>query len=258
MAIPALSVATRRLARREHDMSNNKDRRTTHREPFVRLLPTGTAREARLRMYLLAVYNYLVGGFALTGLVVYIVHDSGLDRAMAASVLFWPIVLLPLAFAIVVTAALDRLGEDTAQALFWLHAVLVGLSLGSLFPVLVGWSIAPACFAVAIAIGTLSLYGHLTEADPSTLEPLALAVLLGMVDAALVGWSSEGGVLLFMIAAAGVLFLVGMTGRRMSRVKHIHRQFGLHESPSKGSIHAALKLYLDAVSLVVFRTSAKG
>jgi FtsH-binding integral membrane protein len=236
-------------------MRNNKDRRTTHREPVARLLPFGTAREARLRMYQLAVYNHLLGGFALTGLVAYITQDSALAQAIAGSVLFWPIVLLPIAFAILLAAALDRLGEEMAQALFWAYAVLVGLSLGSLFPALVGFSIAPACFAVAISIGALSLYGHLTEADPSTLGPLLIAVLFGLLDAALVGWSSEGGVLLFVISAAAVVFLVAITARRMSRIK-LHRQFSLHESPSKGSIHAALKLYLDALSLAVFRTTA--
>jgi uncharacterized protein len=237
-------------------MQNDYDRRTTHRHKLAPLLPTGAARERRLRLYLLAVCNHLVGGLALTGLVAYIAHDSGLDQALARTLLFWPIVLLPVAFAILAAAALENLGEETAQALFWAYAILIGLSLGSVLPVLAGVPIAPAFLAMAISIGTLSLYGHLTEDPPLTPAALLIAVLAGVVDAALVGWSSECSALLFIISVAGVLLLVGLTACRMNRIRHLDRQFYPHDDPSKGSIKAAFGLYLDALSLVLFRTTA--
>ena len=93
-------------------MQNDYDRRTTHRHKLAPLLPTGAARERRLRLYLLAVCNHLVGGLALTGLVAYIAHDSGLDQALARlahshatppstppnAPLIWGLALIPAAF----------------------------------------------------------------------------------------------------------------------------------------------------------------
>src|SRR5690242_6221230 len=140
-------------------MQNDHDRRTTQRHKLDPLLPTGAAGERRLRLDLLAVCNHFVGGLALSGLVAYIAHDSGFDQVLARSLLFWPVVLLPVAFTLLVAAALERLGDETAQALFWLYAVLIGLALGSAFPVLAGLPIAPAFLAAAIAVGTLSLCG---------------------------------------------------------------------------------------------------
>jgi uncharacterized protein len=236
-------------------MQNDHDRRTTHRHKLAPLLPTGAAGERRLRLYLLAVCNHLVGGLALSGLVAYIAHDSGFDQVLARSLLFWPVVLLPVAFTLLVAAALERLGDETAQALFWLYAVLIGLALGSAFPVLAGLPIAPAFLAAAIAVGTLSLCGHLSEGPPLTLAALLIAVLAGVLDAALVGWSGEGSALLFVISVAGVLLVVGLTACRLHRITRLDREFHPHDDPSKGSIKAAFGLYLDVLSLV-FRTPA--
>ena len=97
-------------------------------------------------------------GLALTGLVAYIAHDSGLDQALARTLLFWPIVLLPVAFAILVASALENLGDETAQALFWAYAVLIGLSLGSVLPVLAGVPIAPAFLAMMRPAAAMSFW----------------------------------------------------------------------------------------------------
>jgi hypothetical protein len=49
---------------------------------------------------------------------------------------------------------------------------------------------------------------------------------------------------------------VGLTVRRMNRIRQLDRQFYPHDDPSKGSIKAAFGLYLDVLSLVLFRTTA--
>ncbi len=236
-------------------MSNDNDRRTrtTPKDAFARTLTSNVASHLRMRAFLMAVYNYLVGGLALTGLVAFITHDSSLDQAIAGSLLFWPIILLPFAFAITVAAAFDAFGEEIAHAIFWSGSIVIGLSLGTAFPALAGLSIAPVLFVLAMAFAGISLYGHLTEADLSTADAMLMMILAGTFAALLATWVVDHPVPIFMASAAGVIAIAGSTALAMRRIKQMHLAHGPHEPPGKDSIRAALSLYVDLISLLIPR-----
>jgi FtsH-binding integral membrane protein len=232
---------------------NNNNRRTTPKDPFARTLTNDVASHLRMRAFLMAVYNYLIGALALAGLVAFITHDSSLDQAIAGSLLFWPVVLLPFAFAITAAAAFDAFGEEIAHAMFWSGSIVVGLSLGTAFPVLVGLSIAPVLFVLAMAFAGISLYGHLTEADPSTADAMLMMILAGTFAALLATWVVDDPVPIFMISAIGVLAIAASTALGMRRIKEIHLRHGPHEDAGKDSIRAALSLYIDLINLLIPR-----
>jgi uncharacterized protein len=241
--------------RQEQNMNNNNnnDRRTTPKDVFARALTSSVARHMRMRAFLVAVYNYLVAGLALAGLVAFITHDSSLDEAIAGSLLFWPIVLLPIAFAITVAAAFDAFGEELAHAIFWSGSIMVGLSLGAAFPMLAGLSIAPVLFVLAMSFGGISLYGHLTESDPSTTDAMLMMILTGTFAALVATWVVDHPVPIFIASAVGVIAIAGSTALGMRRIKQMHLEHGPHEDPSKDSIRAALSLYVDLINLFIPR-----
>jgi len=232
---------------------NNNDRRTTPKDPFARTLTSNVASHLRMRAFLMAVYNYLIGGLALAGLVAFITHDSSLDQAIAGSLLFWPVLLLPFAFAIIVAAAFDAFGEEIAHAIFWSGSIMVGLSLGTALPVLAGFSIAPVLFVLAMAFAGISLYGHLTEADPSTVDALLMMILAGIFAALLARWVVDDPIPIFITSAIGVFTIAASTALGMGRIKEIHLQHGPREDAGKDSIRAALSLYIDFINLPIPR-----
>jgi len=233
--------------------NNNNNRRTRPKDGLARTLTSSIASHMRMRAFLLTVYNYLIGGLALAGLVAFVTHDSSLDQAIAGSLLFWPIVLSPFAFAIVVAAAFDAFGEELAQAIFWSGSIFVGLSLGTAFPVLAGFSIAPVLFVLAMSFGGISLYGHLTESDPSTTDAMLMMILTGTFAALLATWVVDHPVPIFIAAVAGLIAIAGSTALGMRRIKKMHLEHGPHEDPSKDSIRAALSLYVDLINLLIPR-----
>jgi uncharacterized protein len=234
-------------------MNNNNDRRTTSKDVFARAPTSRVADHMRMRAFLMAVYNYLVGGLALAGLVAFIIHDSSLDQAIAGSILFWPIALLPFAFAIIVAAGFDAFGEEVAHAIFWSGSIMVGLSLGTTFPVLTGLSIAPMLFVLAMSFGGISLYGHLTETDPSKTDAILMMILTGMFAALLATWVVDHPAPIFIASAIAVFAFAGSTAVGMRRIKQMHLEHGPHEDPGKDSIRAALSLYVDFISLLMPR-----
>ena len=122
----------------------------------------GAAYDAGLRRYMLSVYNYMSSAVLLTGLVAMFFAWGG-DNSPAAQVflhggiLKYVIMLAPLGFILAMNFGLARMSDGTLQAVFWGFAVVMGLSLSSVFLRYTGTSIAQAFFASAAAFAGLSL-----------------------------------------------------------------------------------------------------
>jgi FtsH-binding integral membrane protein len=92
------------------------------------------------------VYNYMAGGLAVTGMVAYLAAASGTYQAIAATPLIWLVILAPLGFVLALSLGIHRMSAGTAQLMFWLYAAVMGLSLGGVFVVFTGTSIARVFF----------------------------------------------------------------------------------------------------------------
>src|SRR5688572_24617077 len=95
----------------------------------------GVAFDAGLRSYMLSVYNYMASGVLLTGIVALLFAQSGAAESIlfGPGILKWVIMLSPLAFVMVLSFGIQRLSTGAAQALFWLFATVMGLSMASIF-----------------------------------------------------------------------------------------------------------------------------
>ena len=128
-----------------------------------------------LRAHMLRVYNYMVTGLALTGVVAYFVASTpallGLFYAitpqgyLSTKPLGWIAMLSPLAFVLALSFGISRMKASTGQLLFWLFAGVMGLSLSNIFIVYTGESIARVFFITAATFAAMSLYGYTTKRD---------------------------------------------------------------------------------------------
>src|SRR5262245_49899151 len=96
-----------------------------------------------LREYMLRVYNYMARGLLLTGIVAYVVADPsygltnlffqvGPRGAVAPTLLGIVAMLSPLAFVLVLSFGINRLSFGTAQAVYWVYAAVMGVSLSTI------------------------------------------------------------------------------------------------------------------------------
>ena len=86
-----------------------------------------------LRDYMLRIYNYMASGLALTGIVAYVFAQSGMYASAAQTPVIWLIMLAPLGLVMWLSYGIDRMSASTAQALFWVFAAVMGLSMASIF-----------------------------------------------------------------------------------------------------------------------------
>src|SRR4029453_12783903 len=147
-------------------MQNQYDPRTTGVNAATVGVPRA-ARDAGLRSYMLSVYNYMASAVLLTGIVAMLFAGSGYAATVMQTPLKWLIVLSPLAIVFAMSFGVNRMKTSTLQALFWTFAVLMGLSMSTIFLVFTGTSIAQTFFAVTASFLGLSLYGYTTKKDLS-------------------------------------------------------------------------------------------
>jgi len=146
----------------------------------------GAQIDAGLRAHMQRVYGYMAGGLALTGIVAYAAAASGFYQAIAATPLIWVVMLAPLGFILVLSFGIQRMSAGMAMVLFWIYAAVMGLSLGGIFLVYTGTSIARVFFITAATYGAMSLYGYTTRSDLSGFGSFLLMGLIGIVIASIV------------------------------------------------------------------------
>jgi FtsH-binding integral membrane protein len=202
-----------------------------------------------LRAHMQRVYGYMAGGLALTGVVAYAAAASGLYQSIAGTPLVWIVVLAPLGFVLALSFGIQRMSAATATLLFWVYAAIMGLSLGSIFLVFTGESIARVFFITAATYGAMSLYGYTTRSDLSRFGSFLMMGLVGIVIASLVNIFVGSSALQFAISVIGVIVFVGLTAYDTQRIKEMYLESDTVEVAGKKAVLGALALYLDFINL---------
>ncbi len=202
-----------------------------------------------LRDYMLRIYNYMASGLALTGIVAYVFAQSGLYIAIARTPLIWLVMLAPLGLVMWLSYGINRMQASTAQALFWVYAALMGVSLASVFLVFTGESVARVFFITAGTFGAMSLYGYTTQRDLSQWGSFLFMGLIGIIIASLVNIFLASSALQFAISVIGVIVFVGLTAYDTQQIKEMYFEGADSETSGKQAIMGALRLYLDFINL---------
>jgi hypothetical protein len=209
----------------------------------------GARIDAGLRAHMQRVYGYMAGGLALTGIVAYTAAAFGFYQSIAGTPLLWIVMLAPLGFVLALSFGIERMSAGTATLLFWIYAAVMGLSLGGIFLVYTGASIARVFFITAATFGAMSLYGYTTRTDLSAFGSFLMMGLIGIVIASLVNIFLESSALQFAISIIGVIVFVGLTAYDTQRIKAIYLESDTAETAGRKAVLGALSLYLDFINL---------
>ncbi|MGF1475129.1 MAG: Bax inhibitor-1/YccA family protein [Geminicoccaceae bacterium] len=203
-----------------------------------------------LRQYMLSVYNYMGLGLAVTGIVaMFVAATPALYVPIFTTPLKWVVMLAPLGFVFFLGFRIQQMSAGAAQATFWAFAVVMGLSMASIFLVFTGASIARVFFITAATFGALSLYGYTTKRDLSGWGTFLFMGLIGLVIAMVVNIFLASPMLQFVISGVGVLVFAGLTAYDTQSIKEMYYEGDGAAVMTKKSIMGALRLYLDFINL---------
>lgn len=214
--------------------------------------------DAGLRSYMLSVYNYMGSGVLLTGIVALLAFQSGFTASLIGSPLMWVVALAPLAFVLVLSFGINKLSTPAAQALFWVYAAVMGLSMSTIFIAFTGTSIATTFFATAAAFIGLSLYGYTTKKDLSGFGTFLIMGVVGILVAMLINLFLQSSALSLAISVIGVLLFAGLTAYDTQKIKSMYFYVRGTDFVGKSVVMGALTLYLDFVNMFTFLLNLMG
>lgn len=222
-----------------------------------------------LRAYMIAVYNYMAIGVALTGVAAWLAFQLAGGDAVRVTpqgivgltdfgrLLFsmpGMIVMLIATFGLVlfISFRIDRLAPTTALALFLVYASLLGVMLSSIFIQYTGTSITRVFFISAASFGALSLYGYTTKRDLSPIGAFLVMGLVGLIIAMIVNMFWQNTMMGFIISIVGVLIFAGLTAWDTQKIKEMYDVNDDGTITARKAIMGALTLYLDFINLFLF------
>ncbi|KAB1074897.1 Bax inhibitor-1/YccA family protein [Methylobacterium planeticum] len=225
-----------------------------------------------LRAFMLGVYNNMVVGLGISGLVA-----LGLNMAATAqtetgrlaltpfgqmlynSPIKWVLMLAPLAFIFVFSMRMDRMSAASARLTFFAFAAVMGASMSTLLLVFTGASVVRVFFITAATFGGLSLYGYTTKRSLSGMGSFLIMGLIGLIIASLVNIFLQSSGLQWAISFLGVGIFAGLTAYDTQKLKEMYLYGGGDgEVAAKMSVNGALTLYLDFINMFQFMLSLMG
>jgi FtsH-binding integral membrane protein len=160
--------------------------------------------------------------------------------------------LAPLGIVLWMSFGINRISTGTAQVMFWAFAIIMGMSLSTIFLVYTNASIALTFFATAAAFASLSLYGYTTKRDLSAFGTFLIMGVVGLIVASVVNMFWMNDTFSLVIAALGVLIFAGLTAYDTQKIKSMYFAVAGTDFAGKAVIMGALTLYLDFINMFLF------
>jgi FtsH-binding integral membrane protein len=147
---------------------------------------------------------------------------------------------------------LNKMSKGTLQILFWSFAIVMGLSMSTIFLRFTGESIAATFFATAGAFAGLSLYGYTTKKNLQGFGTFLVMGVIGLLIAMVINIFLQSNTMAMAISFIGVLIFAGLTAYDTQRLKMEYQYLRGTEFAGKAIIMGALSLYLDFINMFMF------
>ncbi len=96
-------------------------------------------------------------------------------------IFFWGLIIAEFACVIGISGAINKISTAMAVLLFFVYAIINGVTLASIFWVFKISTIAQTFFITAGVFGAMSAYGYLTRADLSKFGAFLFMALIGLI-----------------------------------------------------------------------------
>jgi hypothetical protein len=216
---------------------------------FGRAVDTAAFDEG-LRKHMLRVYNYMMIGLAVTGIIAFFVASTpALYVPIFTTPLKWVVMLAPLAFIMVLSWRFDQMSVSSLQTTFFVFCAVMGVSMASIFLVFTGASVARVFFITSAMFAATSLWGYTTKKDISGWGSFLIMGVIGLIVASLVNIFFASAAVNFAVSAIGVLIFAGLTAYDTQNIKESYAEHFGHDTNTKMAVMGALSLYLNFINL---------
>jgi hypothetical protein len=201
--------------------------------------------------YLSGIFAWMFAGLSASGLVGYLIANSGdsIKVLFLNPVSFFVLIIAQFGLVIFLSARITKLSANAARALFMAYAISVGVTLSTIFLVYTSSSIMRVFFITGSMFLVMAIVGFLTKVDLSKFGALLIMGLVGIIIASVVNIFLGSDSLQMIVSYLGVGIFLGLTAYDVQKIKKLYAEFG---SAGNLAILGALSLYLDFLNLFLF------
>ena len=156
-----------------------------------------------------------------------------------------------LALVFILSMAINKLSSPVATLLFYLYAVLNGVTLTPIFLVYTMSSIALTFFVTAGVFLAMSIYGYTTKSDLTKFGTFMVMALIGLIVCTIINIFWANSVMDWIISFAGVAIFIGLTAWDTQKIKQMAQETD-ETNAGKLATLGALSLYLDFINLFLY------
>ena len=154
---------------------------------------------------------------------------------------------------LMLSARLYKISITTARELFFLYAILNGLTMSSLLVIYNLGSLIMVFGLTSLYFGVMAAYAWLTKADLSYIRPVLtgglVILLVWLLLSSLLGIGADSR----LMSILGVMLFVGFTAYDTQKIRRNYEYFyNDPEMLEKASVICALQLYLDYINLFLY------
>jgi FtsH-binding integral membrane protein len=200
------------------------------------------------------VFTWMFVALAITGLTAYTVStNSAWMETIYYTNLKWLVMLAPLGLVFLIGGKLDRFNAMTVTILFFVFAVLMGVSMSYIFMIYTAASITSTFFICSATFGAMAAIGYFTKRDLTKMGSFLYMALIGLIITSIVNWFIGSSMIYWISSVIGILIFTGLTIYDTKRLKELALVYANDEEMmQKGAIHGALSLYLNFINLFIY------
>ena len=210
------------------------------------------------RTFVANVFAYMFAALAISGVVAWAVGQN-VDTFMnifysngKISPMGWIIMFAPLAVSLVMQMAYHKLSLFVLIGLFLAYAVLIGLSLSSIFIVFKLGSIIGIFFVTAGVYAAMAILGYTTKMDLSKFGSILYMLFIGIFLASIFNIFMQSSGLDKIISYISVIVFTGLTAVKLQEIRYMSQNVEYGSEPaSKLAVIAGLQLYILFINLFI-------
>lgn len=215
-----------------------------------------------------SVYSYMGGALAVSGIIAYWLGTSNLipwgngqmipeffvkyffSATGGYTITFYVVMFAPVVLGLGIQMAYRRLSLGLLMFLFLAYAVLMGVSMSSIFLMYTGATIATTFFISAGAFVGMAILGYTTKTDLTKMGSLLYMGFIGIFIASIVNIWIGSEFMGWLISLIGVVVFTGLTAYYMQQLKGVSKNQELSGlDRSKLSLVGGLMLYILFINL---------
>jgi len=167
-------------------------------------------------------------------------------------ILFFGIIIAQFGLVMFISARLMKTSPAVSNLLFFLYAILTGVTLSVIFILYVPGIIFQAFVITALTFTGMAIYGAITQRDLTGIGSIAIMGLIGIIIASIANFFFQSNTMTNIINYIGVLIFVALTAFHTQRIKNMLAEAHANsqeEAIAQISVYGALALYLSFINL---------